>query len=915
MRKTTFLILSVLLSVMVNAQVTFSTRIALPTDDAEEKFDGSYITTTSTDLELVYDTWNNQGLQTVGMRFIDINIPPGATINNAYIQFTADGASSGDVELLIEGENSAFPLTYIHGSGAPGNISSRPRTAEKAVWRAIPSWANNQAGIAQQTPDLSAVVTEIITSNGWQSGNPLAFIITGNGEAGVLRRAFSFDGSALKAPELVIEYTTGFEVDMAISAILSPPSGYIFANPAYPIAVELYNFGSEPATNYSVSYFINGTLQQNQQGTQTVLPGQSLPFTFSQPANFSNLGTYNLLVVVNINGDEFPDNNQMAMEITVVNETEPLFFAAGSAWKYWDSSTDPGALWTTAGYDDTNWPVGAGHMGFGNGNETTLLTPGNARYCFRKSVVVDDVDELEDVYFHVVHDDGAVIFVNGQEVFRTELMPLHNITHNTTARQRINHDIQNSFFTYKISPSYFVTGENQIAISVHNVSLGDSDLSFDCFITPSFQYSQDGPYVFYQMGQIIVSEVTPSGLFSTTYSSLEGIELSCHIPQMGKSFSFTLKPELHNEPAVYTQTPAKYFVISDFDSHIEGFTMALLAEGVIDEDFNWIYGDGHLVINGDVFDRGENTSECLWLIYKLESEAEAHGGKVHFLIGNHEMFNLQDDWRYVEVKYFNNAQLMGKRMLELYSENTEIGRWLRTKNIIEQLGDYLIVHAGVSPQVAALNATYDELNEYGRRQMNNQTCTGPCAVATGSNGLYWYRGMANQELTQEQVDGILDGFEVLRVIIGHTKASTIRTLYQERVVAIDIYHGSNYASGYMEALQFEEGCFHRFITTANTNTYIQLGECDEFTVGLNQNATAEIKLYPNPATAYLNILLPESMQARYNYAIVSSLGQHVQSGVLQQAESTIDVSRLPPGLYIIQVEGNRQLLQRRFLLR
>jgi hypothetical protein len=116
--------------------------------------------------------------------------------------------------------------------------------------------------------------------------------------------------------------------------------------------------------------------------------------------------------------------------------------------------------------------------------------------------------------------------------------------------------------------------------------------------------------------------------------------------------------------------------------------MILKREGIIDNNFNWTYGNGHLIISGDLFDRGFHITECMWLVYKLETEAEAQGGKVHLILGNHEIFNLTDDWRYVETKYFDNAQLMGKRMNELYDTNTELGRWLRSKNIIEKIGDY-----------------------------------------------------------------------------------------------------------------------------------------------------------------------------------------------------------------------------------
>ena len=158
--------------------------------------------------------------------------------------------------------------------------------------------------------------------------------------------------------------------------------------------------------------------------------------------------------------------------------------------------------------------------------------------------------------------------------------------------------------------------------------------SFDCFLTQDHTYDQDGPYVYYQGGEIIVEEITPSGLVSNTYSTTDGLELTCNLPNMGTSFSFFLKSEILTEPSVDIETPSKFLAISDFDGHIEGLTMVLIGEGIIDNDFNWTYGDGHLMISGDLFDRGYNITESMWLLYKLESEAEAQGGKVHLIIGN-----------------------------------------------------------------------------------------------------------------------------------------------------------------------------------------------------------------------------------------------------------------------------------------
>ena len=518
----------------------------------------------------------------------------------------------------------------------------------------------------------------------------------------------------------------------------------------------------------------------------------------------------------------------------------------------------------------------------------------------------------------MVHDEGAMVFINGEEVLRSEMMPLGQINHTTSARQSINTTIQNDFFTYKIDPSYFVEGVNMIAVTVRNRDAADGDLSFDCFLTQDYTYAQDGPYVYYEGGEIIVEEVTPSGLVSNTYATTDGLELTCNLPHMGTSFSFFLKPEILIEPSVDTETPSKFLAISDFDGHIEGLTMVLRGEGIIDTDFNWTYGDGHLMISGDLFDRGYNITESMWLLYKLESEAEAQGGKVHLIIGNHEMFNLTDDWRYVETKYFNDAHLMGKRMIELYDANTELGRWLRSKNIMERVGDYAFLHGGINPEIAALNLTYDQINEYGRLRMNGIPCpNSDCTEVNSSDGIYWYRGMVDEELTQGEIDTILDGFTVESVIVGHTKDDNIRSLYEDRVIAIDMYHVNNFNNGYMKALQFELGCFFTFLTNASGETYTQLNpECEQVlgTV-LDLNGDNQLLLYPSPTSNALNIKMPNDMLGDYNYKIFSMDGKIVGQGKINHELSTITINNSTAGKYILVIKSSDRIIKGSFIIK
>jgi len=69
----------------------------------------------------------------------------------------------------------------------------------------------------------------------------------------------------------------------------------------------------------------------------------------------------------------------------------------------------------------------------------------------------------------------------------------------------------------------------------------------------------------------------------------------------------------------------RVLTISDIHGEFDHFVNILRAAGVMDDDQRWIWGDGHLVIDGDVFDRGTGVTECLWLIYQLQQEASRAG--------------------------------------------------------------------------------------------------------------------------------------------------------------------------------------------------------------------------------------------------------------------------------------------------
>jgi hypothetical protein len=181
---------------VTNIVNTVDIPVASSSDDAEEFANGDMYLTSS-DLEMVL---YQEGQQTIGTRFI-VDIPQGANILTAYIQFTVDEVSSEATSLMIEGQAHDNAPTFISD---PGNISLRmPRTGA-VPWSNIPPWTTiGEAGADQQTPDIKSLIQEIMDRPGWTSGNSIVIIITGTGK----RVAESFNGTA--APLLHVEFSVG----------------------------------------------------------------------------------------------------------------------------------------------------------------------------------------------------------------------------------------------------------------------------------------------------------------------------------------------------------------------------------------------------------------------------------------------------------------------------------------------------------------------------------------------------------------------------------------------------------------------------------------------------------------------------------------------------------------------------------
>lgn len=180
-----------------NVPITITAPIATGADDAEESAAGA-VSLSSTDLELVHD--GTLGNQTVGLRFTGIAIPPGSVITDARIQFAADEIQSEATILDIAAEATDHAAVF---TGTANNLSGRAITDTTVLWEpAAWSTVGESAG-AQLTPNLAAVVQDIVSRPGWASGNAIAFLVEGTGH----RTADAFEKVGGSPARLTVSYT------------------------------------------------------------------------------------------------------------------------------------------------------------------------------------------------------------------------------------------------------------------------------------------------------------------------------------------------------------------------------------------------------------------------------------------------------------------------------------------------------------------------------------------------------------------------------------------------------------------------------------------------------------------------------------------------------------------------------------
>jgi len=154
---------------------------------------------------------------------------------------------------------------------------------------------------------------------------------------------------------------------------------------------------------------------------------------------------------------------------------------SNAVWKYLDNGSNQGTNWSQLSFNDSTWASGPARLGYGGDGEVTTVSYGlnaNAKYIttyFRRSIVVPPGVVYTNLIINMVRDDGAVVYLNGKELFRDN-MPGGAVNFGTLAVAAVSGTDEQTFFPFTVATTNLLTGTNVIAVEIHQSGGTSSDI-------------------------------------------------------------------------------------------------------------------------------------------------------------------------------------------------------------------------------------------------------------------------------------------------------------------------------------------------------------------------------------------------------------------------------------------------------
>ncbi|WP_282080288.1 metallophosphoesterase [Aquimarina algiphila] len=343
-----------------------------------------------------------------------------------------------------------------------------------------------------------------------------------------------------------------------------------------------------------------------------------------------------------------------------------------------------------------------------------------------------------------------------------------------------------------------------------NIMLSNAQSSKEILKT---EHINDCPYIFYEDNNTVeVKWIVNGELKKKTFSNNGFKKLKIKTCEEFKSKYIKIKPSIRIDSDQKFNGVSKIAVLSDIHGQHDLFIELLRSNNVINNKGEWSFGKGHFVVVGDVFDRGDKVTETLWFLYNLEQQAKKTGGKVHYLLGNHEVMILEGNDKYVHDKYKWVSQKMGITHKELFGKETLLGEWIRTKPVAISINNIAFVHAGFSPEFTEGKydiSTVNQLFHHDIIDHDKETVleNDDLKFMLKKKGPIWYRGyFRDKDFTKEKAQKILNEMGMKHIVVGHTSMKRVLSHFDGLIYSVD---SSMKKGKYAELLIWEDDQFFR----------------------------------------------------------------------------------------------------------
>lgn len=270
--------------------------------------------------------------------------------------------------------------------------------------------------------------------------------------------------------------------DHPVIRITSPKAGTVFVAQA---TIQIEATAIDPTGYLSrLEFFANGALIGVSEIMFVVAPEPGTPIQHALEWKDVAAGSYEITAKGITAAGQAVVSPAVRIHVQQPPAAPVVLVKRGSVWKYLDDGSDQGHAWTEPPFDDSSWPSGPAQLGYGDGDEATKVSYGpNAEQkfittYFRHSFKVQGAAGVKALVARLLRDDGAVGYLNGKEVFRSN-MPDGPVNYQTLAVSSVGGDDEDRFFAIRVDPSLLVEGANVLAVEVHQASASSSDISFD----------------------------------------------------------------------------------------------------------------------------------------------------------------------------------------------------------------------------------------------------------------------------------------------------------------------------------------------------------------------------------------------------------------------------------------------------